>query len=240
MATRAYIGTSGFTYPHWKGVFYPDNVPQKRWLEYYAQHFGTVELNNTFYAMPRPETCATWRARTGPDFLFAVKLNRVLTHRFRLLRAREWLDRYIDAVDHLGDKLGPVLVQLPPKWHADPQRLDDFLQLASKRLRWCLEFRDPAWLCEDVYRVLRAHGAGLVIHDLLPDHPREITADFTYLRFHGPGGKGDMAYDAPQLKEAAREIRAFLKKKLTVFAYFNNDVHGHAVQNAQSLKQLLE
>lgn len=235
----AHIGTSGFTYKHWREVFYPEGVPQKKWLEFYAQNFETVELNNTFYAMPRENTCTSWAARTGRNFLFAVKLNRILTHRWRLMHPEELLERYLQAVGCLGSKLGPILVQLPPKWRADPQRLDGFLDVAPSQYRWCLEFRDPAWLCDEVYQVLRKHNAALVIHDLIPDHPRELTADWTYLRFHGTSGH-DGNYDVQQIKAMAKDVAGYVSKGLDTFAYFNNDLYGYAVKNAMALKEMLQ
>lgn len=236
---RAWIGTSGFTYKHWRDVFYPEGVPQKRWLEYYAGRFGTVELNNTFYAMPREKTCASWAARTPEDFLFAVKLTRIITHRWRLMHSEELLARFLEAARALGSKLGPVLVQLPPRWQADPARLAAFFDMAPKERRWCVEFRDPSWLRDDVYRVLRDHNAALVIHDLIPDHPRVVTADWVYLRYHGAGAKYAGSYGREELSGAAKMIRGFLEKRLEVFAYFNNDAEGKAVRNAAALEAMI-
>lgn len=237
MAARAWIGTSGFTYEHWKGVFYPDGLPQRRWLEFYAEHFDTVELNNTFYRMPRAAVCEAWRDRTPEHFLFAVKANRVITHRFRLMDSRGWLGVFLEAAGHLGDKLGPILVQLPPLWHCDVPRLEEFLSRAPRR-RWALEFRDSSWLCGPVYDVLRRHNAALCVHDLIADHPREVTADWVYLRYHGASGH-DGNYSSSQLKSAAVTIERHLAAGRDVFAYFNNDVGGYAVRNATELKNRL-
>ncbi|MCK4601191.1 MAG: DUF72 domain-containing protein [Phycisphaerae bacterium] len=237
MSGKAHIGTSGFSYGHWKGVFYGDDVPQRQWLEYYAEHFDTVELNNTFYSMPREKTCRSWRQRTPEGFCFAVKLNRLITHRKRLADCGELLGAYLKAVDHLGEKLGPVLVQLPPRFGADPSRLDVFLEICPTDHRWAVEFRDPSWLCEEVYAVLRARNAALVVHDLIKDHPREVTADFMYLRFHGPSRRYAGCYTRQALAAAAKRIREHLAAGLDVCAYFNNDIAGHAVRNAADLKR---
>jgi len=240
MIGKAYIGTSGFTYEHWRDVFYPPDVPQKRWLEFYAQHFETTELNNTFYAMPRPNVCLGWRERTPEGFCFAVKLNRLITHRKRLADSSGLLDRYLHAAGNLGEKLGPILVQLPPHWHANPQRLDEFLGICPRRHRWAVEFRDETWLCEEVFEILRKHNAALCIHDIIADHPWVVTADWLYLRYHGSGGAvyaGD--YPANYLNEQAHRIGQELHAGRDVYAYFNNDALGYAVRNALDLKRLV-
>jgi len=236
MKSRLRVGTSGFTYDHWRGVFYPPDVPKKRWLEHYAEHFDTVEINSTFYHMPRAEVCEGWGRRAPEGFCFALKLNRVITHRHRLADAAEAMETFLAAARTLGEKLGPVLVQLPPRFAVDPERLGRFLDQCPARHLWAVEFRDPSWLCERVFHVLRDHNAALVVHDLIPDHCHEVTADFTYLRFHGPGGH-DGCYSPDWLRETARRIDEHLSAHLDVFVYFNNDVAGHAVRNAAELKE---
>ena len=234
------IGTSGFTYDHWRGVFYPDGVPQKRWLEYYAEHFDTVEVNTTYYHMPRENVCESWRRRTPEGFSFVLKLNRFITHRRKLLDCGDLLNSFLAAADGLGDKLGPILVQLPPRFAADPGRLEDFLAICPERYRWAFEFRDESWLCEDVYAALRGRGAALVVHDLIEPHPRVTTADWTYLRYHGPAGPYAGCYPPHRLRRQAEQIRRYLAAGLGVYAYFNNDVEGHAVRNAADLKRFVE
>ncbi len=235
---RAYIGTSGFSYKHWREEFYPPQVPQREWLEYYATHFETVELNNTFYAMPRGEVCESWRRRTPARFNFAVKLNRIFTHRFRLMGHRDTLVSYLDAVERLGEKLGPILIQLPPHWNANPPRLDEFLGDCPRRHRWAVEFRDPSWLCEDVHRVLRSHNAALCVHDMLADHPQEVTADWAYIRCSG-GGRYSGDYPDSYLSGQAEFIRGLVDRGLDVYTYFNNDIGCHAIRNAQTLRQMM-
>ena len=239
MEVQAHIGTSGFTYDHWREVFYPEELPKRQWLEYYAKRFETVEINSTFYHMPGEKVCNSWRRRTPEGFCFVVKLNRFITHRKRLIECGELLDSFVSAVEHLGAKLGPILVQLPPRWQADPERLKSFLKICAPRGRWAVEFRDPSWLCEEVYSVLRKRRAALVVHDLIDDHPREVTADFVYLRFHGPGESCAGCYPSQALQDAAASIKSFLSAGLEVFAYFNNDVGGYAVRNAIELKELI-
>jgi len=235
MPATVRIGTSGFSYKHWKGVLYPDDVPQRMWLEHYAAHFDTVELNSTFYHLPKAATCDGWRERTPERFLFAVKLSRFITHRKYLVECAEPLDVFLERARHLGGKLGPILVQLPPGLKADADRLDAFLALCPTSHRWAVEFRNRTWLADAVYEVLRRHGAALVIHDMLADHPREVTAGWTYLRFHGAGKRYGGCYRKDHLAAAARQIDAWLGRGLDVYAYFNNDFEGHAVGNARDL-----
>lgn len=240
MAGKAYIGTSGFTYDHWREVFYPPAVKQREWLEFYCRHFDTVEINTSYYHMPRPNVCAGWRQRSPDGFCFVMKMNGRLTHSRRLINCEEPLETFLIPVNELGEKLGPILVQLPPKFKADARRLDAFLDICPTQRRWAVEFRDPSWLCEDTYAVLRAHKAALVVHDLIPEHPRITTAAWTYLRFHGPSEeKYHGSYSDEMLRAAARRIKKHLKDGRDVYAYFNNDAHGHAVRNAASLIQFV-
>ena len=239
MSARAYIGTSGFSYQHWREVFYPGGVPQRRWLEYYCEHFDTVEINASYYRTPRANVCESWRRRTPEGFLFVMKLNNMITHRRRLVDCEDLLESYLAPVDALAEKLGPILVQLPPRFACDPARLKSFLSVCPPRYRWAVEFRDPSWLCEEVYALLRSHNAALVVHDLIQDHPRVVTGKWTYLRFHGPGQKYAGNYSDAMLRTAATRIRTHLTSELDVYAYFNNDAHAYAVHNAKTLKKLL-
>ncbi len=230
------VGTSGYQYAHWKNVFYPPDVPVKRWFEHYAAHFDTVEINNTFYNLPAASTFASWRRRAPRRFLYALKFSRYGSHMKRLRDPEEPLARFLERAALLGEHLGPILVQLPPHWRADPMRLDAFLDAAPRAYRWTIEFRDPSWLCAEVYAVLRRRRAALCIHDLLPNHPREVTAPWVYLRFHGVRYRG--SYSRASLRAEAREIARWRAAGLDVYAYFNNDVGGHAVVNAKTLREL--
>ena len=240
MSGKAHIGTSGFTYDHWREVFYPPQVKQREWLEYYCRHFDTVEINASYYHMPRPNVCESWRRRSPAGFCFVMKLNGSITHRRRLVDCGEALEMFVGAAGRLGQKLGPLLVQLPPRFRADAARLAAFLDICPAEHRWAVEFRDESWLCEEVYDVLRAHNAALVVHDLIADHPRVVTADWVYLRFHGPARKYAGCYTDAMLRDAAARVRDRLAAGRDVFAYFNNDVAGHAVANAKTLKRLLQ
>ncbi len=239
MSGRAYIGTSGFMYDHWRGVFYPPEVEQPRWLEYYSQAFDTVEINTTYYHMPRGRVCAKWAERSPEGFRFVVKMNGLVTHRRQLAGCQDPLAEFIGAVEALGDKLGPILVQLPPGFEAHPRRLSGFLGICPDRHRWALEFRHPSWFCPQVYEVLRARKAALVIHDMIPAHPWVFTADWTYIRFHGPGRGHGQSYSEEMLDEAAQRVRESTGSGLDVYAFFNNDAQGYALMNARRLGELV-
>lgn len=232
------VGTSGYQYRHWAGAFYPPGLPQRDWFRYYAQHFDTVEINATFYRLPPPASFDRWRAEAPPGFRFALKLSRFATHRRHLRDPAEPLARFFALATRLGARLGPILVQLPPHWRADPERLDAFLAAAPRRRRFAVEVRDPSWLCEPVYAVLRRRRAALVWHDLLPDHPVELTTDWAYLRFHGRGYGG--SYSRRALATPARRIRRWLREGHDAYTYFNNDLGGRAPRNARTLRRLVE
>jgi uncharacterized protein YecE (DUF72 family) len=229
------IGTSGYQYDHWQGVFYPTDLPKKQWFAYYAKHFDTVEINSTFYRLPPPETFDAWREQAPTGFCYALKFSRYSTHLKHLKDPHEPLVRFIERADRLHQCLGPILVQLPPHWNVDPERLRGFLQVAPRDYRWAIELRDPRWLCDAVYAILRAHNAALCLHDMIEDHPRLRTADWVYLRFHGVHYGGSYTHQA--LTAQARYIQQYLAAGLDVFAYFNNDAQGYAVQNAADLRR---
>src|SRR5688572_19975955 len=172
MRARVHVGTSGYQYDDWRGRFYPGDLPKTQWLPFYARHFATVEINNTFYNLPARHVFERWAERVPEGFCFAVKFSRFATHYKRLLEPRQPLELFLERAEPLGAKLGPLLVQLPPRWKADPARLEGFLEAAPRRHRWVIELRDPSWLVEPVYEVLARHGAALCVHDLVPNHPR--------------------------------------------------------------------
>jgi uncharacterized protein YecE (DUF72 family) len=179
------VGTSGYDYRHWRGVFYPQALPSTGWFAYYAERFSTVEINNTFYRLPEARVFDAWRERAPRAFCYALKFSRYGSHVKRLKTPRAVIGKFTTRAVRLREHLGPILVQLPPNWRADPERLDRFLAAAPPEHRWAVELRDERWLCDPVYDVLRRHGAALCIHDLLEGHPLEITANWVYLRFHG-------------------------------------------------------
>src|SRR5688572_1269124 len=188
MAGKVYIGTSGWHYKHWQGLFYPEKLPAKEMLAFYAQHFATVEINNTFYHLPIASTFDSWHDNSPPEFVFAVKGSRFITHMKKLKDPVSSSKKFLAGVERLGRKLGPLLFQLPPRWNLNVERLTLFLEALPKENRYVLEIRDESWFVRELYEVLRRYNVAFCIHDLaLMKTPLEITADFTYIRFHGPG-----------------------------------------------------
>jgi uncharacterized protein YecE (DUF72 family) len=239
---RLRVGCSGWVYQDWRGVVYPPDLPQRDWLPHYASRFDTVELNNTFYRLPTVAAVEQWAAQAPPGFLFAVKLGAFGSHRMKLRDAASWLPNHLDRVGRLGPALGPTLVQLPPRWRRNVERLDEFLTVAPRDLRWAVELREPSWLHDDVFAVLERHGAALCIHDLLAEHPWVRTTDWTYVRFHGPAAlerKYRGRYGGRRLWRPAERLAAWLGEGCDVHAYFNNDYHGDAVLDATWLRDRL-
>lgn len=233
------VGCSGYQYDDWRGIVYPAGMPKSKWFAHYASLFDTVELNSTFYRLPEAKTFDAWRDRAPMGFSYAVKLSRYGTHLKRLAGPDAWVPKFVERADHLGGTLGPILVQLPPRWDRDPDRLDHFLAVAGTGHRWALEVRDSRWLCDEVFDVLARHQAALCIHDLVPEHPRVVTAGWTYLRFHGPDRDHPYSgsYSAQALTATARWVRHRLEEGLDVYAYFNNDIGGKAVADASALRR---
>ncbi|MEW5762995.1 MAG: DUF72 domain-containing protein [Bacillota bacterium] len=239
------IGTSGYNYPHWRERFYPPDISPRRWLEYYATRFATVELNVTFYRLPRAETFAGWRRRTPAAFVFALKGSRLITHLRRLVDVDEAVASFFAAAGELQEKLGVVLWQLPPGLHADTSRLVRFCGLlyadpVARHTRHAFEFRHQSWFAPEVYDILRAHNFALCVADA-PRWPSalEATADFVYLRFHGGRRLYASCYTTEELAVWAGRIKEWLAAGLDVYAYFNNDIEGHAVANAGELRALI-
>ncbi len=210
-------------------------VVKKHWFAHYAQDFDTVEINNTFYRLPSGQTFDAWRQQAPPKFCYVLKFSRYGSHLKRLKDPRATIQRFLQVARRLKKFLGPILVQLPPNWNVDTDRLQEFLRAAPRSRRWAFEFRDPSWLCEEVFAILQSYNAALCIHDMIADHPRRITADWVYLRFHGNHYSG--SYSPDILKAQARWIKQRLGDGQDVFAYFNNDAQGYAVDNAIQLKQ---
>jgi uncharacterized protein YecE (DUF72 family) len=235
-----HIGTSGWHYKHWKGPFYPENLPASRMLDWYTQHFDTVELNNTFYRLP-PETAAEqWRDATPPGFCFAAKGSRFLTHMKKLKDPEIGIGRFFERIMPLGRKLGPIVFQLPPMWEVDAERLEGFLSALPKRRRYAFELRNPTWHTPEIDRILHRHNAAFCIFEIAgfrTDY--RITANFTYVRLHGPGGAYQGSYADAQLAAWADRIRAWDRELRAVYLYFDNDQAGYAVRNALTLKRLV-
>jgi uncharacterized protein YecE (DUF72 family) len=239
------IGCSGWVYKDWRGIVYPEKLPQRRWFEHYSSLFDTVEINNSFYRLPPPEMADHWAEQAPKDFLYALKLGQFGSHRMKLKDAPSWLPNHLDRTNRLGAHQGPTLVQLPPRWKRNTERLDEFLAVATDlapHVRWAVELRDATWLHDDVYATLERHHAALCIHDLLADHPWIRTTDWTYVRFHGPNALEEKylgRYGPDRLAPTAKQLDDWRSQGCDVYAYFNNDWHGHAVVDAQTLRDLL-
>ncbi|WP_297528560.1 DUF72 domain-containing protein [Thiohalobacter sp.] len=231
------IGTSGYRYPHWRGPVYPAGLPEREWFAFYARHFDSVEINNTFYGLPSAESFRRWREAAPEGFRYALKLSGQITHRRRLHEVAEPLERFLERARLLGATLGPILIQLPPRWRPDWNRLDEFLKLLPEDLDFALEVRDARWLDAALYARLEARRVALCLHDLIPAHPLRLTADWTYLRFHGQDYS--QPYSPQKLAATARRIVGWLAQGIGVHAYFNNDAEGHAFRNALMLKRYL-
>jgi uncharacterized protein YecE (DUF72 family) len=237
---EVWIGTSGWHYKHWVGNFYPPRLPASRMLAHYIQHFDTVELNNTFYKLPAKTSLLTWRDSTPPHFHFAVKGSRFLTHMKKLNNAEEGLDRFLESVNVLDPKLGPILFQLPPNWELNLDRLAAFLALLPRDRRCAFEFRNPTWNTPKIYDLLGQYNMAYCIFDLNGYlSPLQVTADFSYIRLHGPGGKYQGSYGDAALEEWARKINNWTKKLSAVYVYFDNDDSGYAPRDALRLRTFL-
>jgi uncharacterized protein YecE (DUF72 family) len=244
---RVFVGTSGWTYPDWRGVFYPDDLPARQYLEFYAREFGTAEVNYSFYHLPKPETYAKWAAQVPEKFLFAVKASRLITHTKRLRAVTEAWRTFIDNALALGPHLGPILLQFPPSFACDGKRLAAFLDKAQDAapgdppLRLVFEFRHESWFTPEVARLLKRSNAALCIADS-PSYPRRdvLTADFAYLRFHGRTELFASSYSRDELAVEAKAIRRYRRDGFDVFVYFNNTAGGHAIRNTRTLQELVE
>jgi uncharacterized protein YecE (DUF72 family) len=233
------IGCSGWVYPDWRGRLYPEGLPQKRWLSRYAEEFGTVEVNSTFYRLASPTAVEAWVEQTPTDFVFAVKASRYLTHVKRLIDLGPYINRFYAPLEALieAGRLGPVLWQLPENFHRDDERLAGVLAALPKG-RHAFEFRHPSWFTADVYSLLREHRVALVIgdHPKWPFQARERTTDWTFVRLHyGRRGRNGR-YSESELVTWARRIGQW-RRRTEVFAYFNNDWRGYALENARRLKR---
>ena len=234
---RVYIGTSGYQYDHWKGIFYPEKLPKPEWFRHYCRHFNSVEINNTFYNLPDESTFEKWREQAPAGFSCVLKFSRYGTHIKCLKDPEDTVSTFMNRAEHLGNRLGPILIQLRPGWSVNIERLRSFLEILPANRRWAFEFRNPDWLSDDVFDLLKKHNAALCIHDMLEHHPVEITADWVYLRFHGDHYSG--SYSKAFLAARADQVAGYCAEGLDVYAFFNNDAEGHAVRNAMDLSKYI-
>jgi uncharacterized protein YecE (DUF72 family) len=248
---NVFIGTSGWMYGDWQN-FYPTGLKNQEYLAFYSKVFQTVEVNYSFYHFPRPATYKKWANQTQQDFVFALKLNRIITHIKRLSGAKTDFKRFLEDALSLAEKLGPILVQLPPSFRINPDRLESFLDITlntgqelkvSKPLKIGFEFRHQSWFeSDDVISILEKYNVALVFaHSSRYHYPEKepVTADFIYLRFHGPQEMFASRYGEEELRPWAAKIKKWIHQGLDVYSYFNNDVHGYAVDDAKSLIRLV-
>jgi uncharacterized protein YecE (DUF72 family) len=234
------IGTSGWAYRHWRGPFYPPGLPAQDSLSHYAQHFLSVEVNSAFYRLPSESAVLAWHDTVPIGFVFSVKASRHITH-FKKLREPELtVPGFLERVSLLGDKLGPILFQLPPRWGRNVDRLARFLDTLSGDYRYAFEFRDHSWFAPQVLDTLADHGVALVSYDLDGFRsPDAITTDFAYVRLHGPGAAYQGCYSQDSLGQWGEKILGWLSRNINVYCYFDNDEFGYAPMNALSLQSLI-
>lgn len=235
------IGTSGYHYKHWVGPFYPPKTSAAKMLEFYIHDFDTLELNNSFYRLPTIDAFECWRDSSPANFIFAVKASRFITHNKKLKDPENALNNILPRAEHLGKKLGPFLFQLPPKWKVNAQRLEELLEILPREHRYAFEFRELSWITPEIHRIVQRYNAAFCIYELAGYHtPLEITADFTYIRLHGPAsGKYQGSYSNARLRQWARWIEQQAKNLRAIYVYFDNDQSGYAARNALTLKQMV-
>ncbi len=238
---KVHIGTSGWHYDHWEGVFYPEGMDKQDYLEYYSKRFHTAEINNTFYQVPQKKTLMHWGEVVPPRFIFSVKASRYITHMKKLKDSQQPVSKFLKQVEVLRDKLGPILFQLPPRWNVNLERLETFLKVLPSDFRYTFEFRDPSWCDERVYSLLSERGAAFCIYDFdRRQSPKEVTAEFAYIRLHGPDGPYKGQYDKQTLSGWAGAVSSWVRKKKEVYCYFDNDQAGYAAQDAANLNRMLK
>ncbi len=241
MAARIRIGTSGWHYKHWKGNFYPEKFNVADMLSHYVRHLDTVELNNCFYRLPTEAAVRSWVQQTPDDFLFALKASRYITHNRKLNDPEQTVANFMEMAKGFGKKLGPILFQFPPGWGVNVERLREFLAVLPRHHQYAFEFRHPSWLTAPVYESLRRSNAALCIYEIAGFRsPVELTADFTYVRLHGPGERAYQGkYSEGDLRGWADKIERWAGDDCGVYFYFDNDQAGYAVQNALELSQMV-
>jgi uncharacterized protein YecE (DUF72 family) len=236
---RLYIGTSGWSYKHWIGNFYPPGLKPKEQLEFYLTRFETVEINNSFYRLPSRDIFLKWKSDTPSKFQFSVKASRYITHMKKLNDAHRALQSFLINAEALEGKLSAVLFQLPPGWKINPERLHTFLAVLPKDTRFVFEFRNATWYTSDIYALLHDYNCAFCIYDLAGHRsPVQVTADFIYVRLHGPGGKYQGNYSDSQLAEWATQLKDWQAEGKDVYTYFDNDEKGYAAFNALALKAM--
>jgi uncharacterized protein YecE (DUF72 family) len=239
-AARVRIGCSGWQYKHWREIFYPKGLPQTRWFQYYAEHFDTVEINSSFYHLPKASTFEKWRDQAPDGFCYAVKANRYITQSKKLLDCEEPVERMMGATRHLEPRLGPMLYQMPPSFAINLERLEAFLRLLPEDVTNVFEFRNKSWYVPETYALLDRYGACLCLHDMRESTTERIAVGpATYIRFHGGKGKYWGRYPDERLLSWADWIVERARSGRAVWCYFNNDIGGDAIQDAQTLRSMV-
>ncbi|MHB1295075.1 MAG: DUF72 domain-containing protein [Anaerolineae bacterium] len=238
---QAYIGTSGWHYAHWQGVFYPPGLRPNSYLRFYAERFATVEINNAFYRLPSLEAVSAWRESVPEGFIFSLKASRYLTHMKKLRDPQEPLANVLSRVDALGAHRGPILFQLPPRWGFDAERLRAFLEALPTGYRFAFEFRDPSWFADRALTLLAKYGAAFCIYDLAGrTSPIAVTAGFIYIRLHGPVRAYAGSYGPAGLAPWVQRLLGWLAEGRDVYCYLDNDQTGYAVQDALTLREMAQ
>ncbi|MGD2278794.1 MAG: DUF72 domain-containing protein [Candidatus Omnitrophota bacterium] len=234
------IGCSGWNYDHWKGLFYPRESSPSSWFKEYASSFSTVEINNTFYQLPEASTFKKWHDQASPDFIYAVKANRFITHMKKLKDPGKAVKRFLDRALLLKENLGPVLFQLPPHWRVNTERLDHFTDILPEGLQYVFEFREKSWYCEDVYKILSSKKMSLCLHDMKEsESPDLFVGPVCYIRFHGSSELYGGKYRVSTLRKRAKLIKEAMSKGKDAYAYFNNDAEANAPKDALRLMKEL-
>jgi uncharacterized protein YecE (DUF72 family) len=234
------VGCSGWNYRHWRGAFYPDRLPVKAWFAHYAEQFETVEINNSFYRLPKAETFDAWRKQAPPGFRYSVKANRFITQAKKLNDCAAPVERMIEPTRHLGSALGPILYQLPPSLGLNLGRLETFLKLLPPDLTHVFEFRDNSWYADAVLQLLDRFHAGFVVHDFPGKvSPRWVAGGVVYVRFHGGVGKYHGRYPEEALRDWSDWMAGEARGGRSVWAYFNNDAEAAAIDDALTLKAMM-
>jgi uncharacterized protein YecE (DUF72 family) len=239
MKHKIYVGTSGWSYQHWRGTFYPEGTKVKDHFQYYLSHFKTVEINNTFYSLPKKETFIKWKEQVPADFIYVIKASRFITHMKKLHDPEESIALFFEHASLLKEKIGAILFQLPPGMKSDIELLHNFLKTLPKGYRYVFEFRNVDWYRDEIYKLLQKYNCAFCIYELEGHQsPVKVTADFVYLRLHGPGRKYQGSYSDEVLSQWAEQCREWSKTK-DVFVYFDNDENGYAAFNAITLKRMV-
>lgn len=235
-----HIGTSGWHYGHWEGPFYPADISSEKYLEYYSKSFHTVEINSSFYRMPDRETIREWRDTVPENFIFSIKASRYITHMKKLKETREAVSYLTSTVSLFKNKLGPILFQLPPRWHVNPERLESFVKSLPGNYDYAFEFRDTSWFDDSVYEILEKHNMAFCLYEIgRVVSPRIVTADTVYIRLHGPDGPYRGQYSDSELSDWAHAILKWRKEGKEIYCYFDNDEQGYAPLDAMRLQEMV-